>query len=340
MITKRRMSWIIVISIYLLASTEICLGTVCEFCQRDFDSVNRHIWRCKARVSYRQDHPTGTTVSSAASSQPIGINRSLSNHNNTVPPATVVAFDPHEEEREQAFECYCGRSFKSVRCLNLHRRSCHVVDVPNLNDLFAEDIFANNCTTAEDSGNDMIDDTQLSKVTLRSGVHLPKLSHEWDQANAYFKYALDLSAPISSVDESAKYMQEAVYNYFKSTHGLVAREEDALINKYKRHSKSQLKKSLKQLKANHGDTDVDEIKYVSKLLRRRFQKGSISEDGLDHNSCIRKNFWSYSKKFLESDKRVNPEFSEISCYHFFKSVLSSKKLKKILFLAFMDEEIA
>ena len=84
-----------------------------------------------------------------------------------------------------------------------------------------------------------------------------------------------------------------------------------------------MKKALPELKSN-DITDIKEIKYISKLLRRKFKTNSTIKDGLNHNVKLNSNFWNYCEETFESKERVLPDFDESARYKHFKNVLKLK----------------
>ena len=107
-------------------------------------------------------------------------------------------YDIHEsDEKKHQFQCYCGRFFNSLRGLNTHRRSCHIVNEPSINDLFIPDelleISNNDNETNNIDANDII---EVPEIKIKGGVKLPKKNQEWEDANLFFKSILDLSNDI------------------------------------------------------------------------------------------------------------------------------------------------
>ena len=64
---------------------------------------------------------------------------------------------------------------------------------------------------------------------------------------------------------------------------------DTLVDKYKNHSIKELKKDLKLLKLT--DSDLAEIKYVSRFVRNKFKANPNTTDkSFEHNfwGCVKK----------------------------------------------------
>lgn len=79
-----------------------------------------------------------------------------------------------------------------------------------------------------------------------------------------------------------------------------------------------MKRELKALK-HQSITDVNNIRYVSKLLRNLApKKGSSSGlNSLNDNEEIKKNFWRYTKMKLDFGKKLLPTFNLSSCTNYF-----------------------
>ena len=81
---------------------------------------------------------------------------------------------------------------------------------------------------------------------------------------------------------------------------------------------------MKKLKATQG-TDVNEIKYVSRVLPDRLSGKDHSEqdcDGeLDHDKHINKSFWGYVKNLMYTKELVLPSFSMSDCVSYFMKTL-------------------
>ena len=164
----------------------------------------------------------------------------------------------------------------------------------------------------------------MPKGLVKQGVKLPRSIQEWDLAESYFKSAINFTSDISNIDNEVIEFQSLIYNYFKDHCGLVKSEYEL---RYDHLSKSKLKKALPELKSN-DITDIKEIKYISKLLRRKFKINNTINDGLNHNVKINNNFWNYCKETFESKERVLQDFDESTCYKQFKNVLKLKRKNK------------
>ena len=88
-----------------------------------------------------------------------------------------------------------------------------------------------------------------------------------------------------------------------------------------------MKIALRELKSN-DITDIKEIKYISKLLRRKFKTNNTINDALNHHVKINNNFWNYCKETFESKERVLMNFDESACYKHSKIALKLKRKNK------------
>ena len=93
--------------------------------------------------------------------------------------------------------------------------------------------------------------------------------------------------------------------------------------KYANHSKNMLKKSSRKLK-NYSIRDINEIKYVSHLLRNKL-KGAGDASLYNHNERIKQNYWKYCKNIFESEDKVQPTFDESTCFDYFQNIFQEKQ---------------
>ena len=127
------------------------------------------------------------------------------------------------------------------------------------------------------------------------------------------------------MDEVVNKFNETIYNYFRDNYGTVKnnKEKERKFNeKYKNSTKSQLKKQLKSLK-NQSPNNVDEVRYVSKLLRSKITEAKTQDQfaqkvySTDHDNEIKKNFWGYVKFYIEKPKRIIPNSDKKTCFDYF-----------------------
>ena len=127
--------------ILLALLTKSVAVIICEFCNKDFISLGRYTWRCKARI-------TQIDKNIQINYQPLSPDTTVVTQNDNSRVITQVNqdIDPHENEKKHKFRCYCGCKFKSLRGLNTHRRSCFVGKTPSIAELFEDTVEEINFT--------------------------------------------------------------------------------------------------------------------------------------------------------------------------------------------------
>ena len=258
---------------------------VCSFCGKDFKSVGRHSWRCKEKLH----------SDNSGNEQQIPNNSGMPNIDNDNAQSTTIC-------NTSTIICCCGKTCKGLRGLKMHQRSCRVVH--GLNDVPLEEL------SDTDRGNRTNNDVDLTLTehmpNVKPGVKLPKSEFQWKLANEYFHAILPI-AEIKSLDinTAIKQMNTAIYDYFKNNIGLTDEAtQSSLLDKYKEMSKNELKSQLSKLKSTHAP--LDEIKYVSKLLRSKLTKSNVSIS--NHDDKIQTNFWGYVKNTLNKSTHLSPSF--------------------------------
>ena len=101
-------------------------------------------------------------------------------------------------------------------------------------------------------------------------------------------------------------------------------------------SKNELKTQLKVLKSRIPNPE-EEIKHISRILRKKFRKKKVSEN-YDHQSNYYKNFWKYYEKILEPKEELNHCLLKMIV----KSILRifvRKKSSKTVHIYIMDENV-
>ena len=111
---------------------------------------------------------------------------------------------------------------------------------------------------------------------------MPRSIQDWNSAESYFKSAIDFTSDISNIDNEVTEFQFLIYNYFKDHCGLVKSEYEL---RYDHLSKSKLKKTLRKLKRNEI-TDIKEMKYISKLMRRKFKTNNTINGDFNHKARL------------------------------------------------------
>ena len=77
---------------------------------------------------------------------------------------------------------------------------------------------------------------------------------------------------------------------------------------------------MKTLK-HQSPGDLESIRYVSKLLRNKATcKFPSNEYSTDHNREIKKDFWRYTTKYLDTDTNPCPTFNSETCTKYFKNI--------------------
>ena len=290
------MSWIMklwIMSSIFAALAGFCDGIECEFCKKEFTSLGRHRWRCKARMNMDSiDSDQRQVINSYHATRPfennhdfIGENVSITNTNNMVNGNNKESENTLKEHNDpHRFTCYCGKKCKGLRGLKAHQRSFYVVDIPNIKELFKmQDEYV-----SEESDEERNEEKLINSVKERvlKGIKLPKNEDQWNIANDFFKVALPVNDPIENIDDSVQTLQRIIYSYFKSNYGNVDSNIEEFSNTYDNVSRNQLEKALKQLK-ERNDSPEKEIVYVSKLLRSKFRKkgnkSDVFKQGLEFN---------------------------------------------------------
>ena len=170
---------------------------------------------------------------------------------------------------------------------------------------------------------DLIDYEDLPKSLIKRGVILPNSVQEWECANKYFRDHLHHNNKVKDSNKEINDMQNKIYEYFSETHGQV---KDKEINEYENWTKIQLKKHPKLLQSQNPKP-VEEIKRVSRVLRKRYKQRSDTD--FDHQTEFYKNYWKYCEKVFEPQcEKVKPTFNETDCKQYFRKILSEKNRHK------------
>ena len=191
----------------------------------------------------------------------------------------LTDYDEHKQSENNNnngnyVRCLCGKLCKGPRGLRVDKRFCQVFDSQELHNLFNnDDNFIENSSVENIS---LKQNTPSEHCQTKPGVKLTKTNEQWSIANEYFKDTFDLSKAITDVDYELKTLQDNVYNYFKQTYGTVNNSDDdntvTLGQRYSHLSKRKLKKQLAYLRAGSSEKKSPEIRYISKLIRRKYKK--------------------------------------------------------------------
>ena len=291
-----------------------CTLIICSYCKVDFKSIGRHSWRCKERirvnVNDRRDdsslvETTGNTNSARSS---VGINEAATRNQVRISNVDHV-------------ECCCGKKCKGVRGLKAHQRSCRFIK-GMCSDLLLPHAEEN--ANDYDQISDVVEDTLNETPNLKPGVKLPKTDLDWREADLYFRAELPISEVNEhSVNDCVIKMTNLVYDYFAENFGTVNKSKDSdseFQSKYANYSKQDLKRELKALK-RQSPVDVENIKYVSRLLRKCVQnRRQDNVKAINHDEEIRKNFWAYVKLYLDCSDYLAPTFDLTKCTSYFKNI--------------------
>ena len=304
-------------------------ATICQYCGKDFKSLGKHVWRCKSRV--------GNLSHNGQVSQGRAASGSSSESSNTSGMLQSVNLSSRETDCEN-YKCYCGRSFKTYRSLNLHRRSCFIQNNNELAVLFAMGDSHERGDVGTGVGEAVSQGLQQEKYPLLSGVKLPRSESDWNRANDYFRIQIDTSRDLGDLNAEISYMNKVVWSYFKDTCGLV--KAVSKFNHYNSMSKSKLKKCLRELKFRNGN--LEEIKYISRLLRKRMCLNRFTQRDCEQE--LNANFWKFCSNELDKSDEAEPNFNEASCFDYFKSVFSERAKHRLFNIPswlkpFVDPEI-
>ena len=281
---------------------------VCSFCGEDFISLGRHTWRCKRKLHQGASQNDVTNGNSHLPQDLFNLKNNMSDNNG---PANT-----------EEIKCACGKKCKGLRGLKAHQRSCQTIKT--LCNEVLDDLNSNNRT---DQQEEIIDENIVNEhANLKTGINLPKNDKDWETANSFFHLELSINdINTVSLDEVVNKFNETIYNYFRDDYGTVKnnKEKERKFNeKYKNSTKGQLKKQLKSLK-NQSPNNVDEVRYVSKLLRSKITEAKSQGQfvqkvySIDHDNEIKKNFWGYVKFYMEKPKRIIPNFDKKTCFDYF-----------------------
>ena len=135
----------------------------------------------------------------------------------------------------------------------------------------------------------------------------------------------------SNFDHVVSDIQLRIYLYFETTYGSVSSHVSPFEEKYQNKSNKELKSALRLLKSNRAD--LEEIKYVSKLIRSSLKNKQDSNFGLDQIN-LEKNFlhkfWSTCHDVFNKATNSLPTFSIVDCEHFFRRVLTTTNVSRFI----------
>ena len=107
--------------------------------------------------------------------------------------------------------------------------------------------------------------------------------------------------------------------------------------KYDHLPKRQLKRAFGELKSKNNDLDNHEIRYVSKLIQRKYARKEDNQQP-NHDEKITSNFWGYRKKHSKKKKmKLNQILIKKHLKHIFK-IFSNSVIPTKHFNTNLDEK--
>ena len=80
---------------------------------------------------------------------------------------------------------------------------------------------------------------------------------------------------------------KTVYDYFKNEHGIVCEDEvNDFKEKYRNHTKNQLKQTLRKLKSDKTAENTSETRYVSKLIDLEYKTTNLKLTNRVHSMAL------------------------------------------------------
>ena len=200
-----------------------------------------------------------------------------------------------------------------------HQRFCDISDNCDFTELFQEDILNEAPAYTEDIYI-YTPESVPAKKDAKKGLRLPKSKSEWNEANEFFKLHLSTSSNIENVENEICRIQNCIYDYFKLNFGVISEdiENNEMKNKYDHFSKRKLKKGLRDLKSNQTENQVDEIRYVARLIRKKYEYGTNVLNSINHNESMKNSMWKYCKDIFEKSEIVKPDFDREQCEQYFR----------------------
>ena len=173
----------------LLVFCKISDCTICEFCGVDFVHLGQHVWRCKQRIE-PVNHPTvDNPMVSSTSLINDQYNRyhahSIINEERRLNVNSAEQSLNNQNNNDDCYmkECYCGKLCKG-RGLKAHQRSCKVLDLPELREMFQQPLLqelivneSDNVLDDNNSDNEPANEALHNNVVLK-GLKLPRSKEE------------------------------------------------------------------------------------------------------------------------------------------------------------------
>ena len=277
--------------------------------------MGRHQWRCKAKLRQQEGYNVRPEEQMT-----VDVNDQIASQTENLLDEAVSA-GQEQDLNPQYVHCCCGKRFKGIRGLKAHQRTCRFIK--GLNDELYS--VASNETDHDNDLPNCVDELVLCDMPeIKPGVKLPSTDAQWKEADLYFRAELPLcELNNASLNDCVAKMMNIIYDYFAVNFGTIARpnaSDKALRERYVNYSKHQLKRELKTLK-HQSPGDLESIRYVFKLLRNKATcKFPCNEYSTDHNREIKKDFWRYTTKYLDTDTNPCPTFNSETCTKYFKNI--------------------
>ena len=140
-------------------------------------------------------------------------------HSLNAPEETIIEYDEKMQSKENNeddyINCHCGKSCTSIRGLRSHQRFCKTNDMPELRELFNNELVEIREDSITYDKNFEPNDQYIPQNKLpKTGIKLPKTKSDWKQANEYFRVTLDHTKEIVDINEEITNLQNTIYDYF------------------------------------------------------------------------------------------------------------------------------
>ena len=196
---------------------------ICSFCEKDFEVLNCHSWRCKEKLKHQRNESNQG-------------NNSVSNNFHT------VNLDCNEIVNKDCHKYVCGKKCKGLRGLKVHQRSCRPITSLNNDNIvidnIEQDAIENHFVTTNSKQDEFL--------SLKEGVKLPKSPEDWRLANLCCHSKLSSINIKNILNEAMSLMNSTACNYFRDNYGYkntIWEEEISLKERYKRFSKKDFKRN-------------------------------------------------------------------------------------------------
>ena len=196
----------------------------CQYCNKDFKSLGRHVWSCAANLYTQSSQITGNhgdqnneQIQSIENSSRSLVNLS-DQYSLNDPEGTITECDEKlqskENNEDDYIKCNCGKSCKGICGLRAHQRFCKINDMPELRELFNNELVEIKDSITCDENFEPNDQYILQNKLPKTGIKLPKTKSAWGQANEYFRVKLDHTKEIVGINEEITNVQNTIYDYF------------------------------------------------------------------------------------------------------------------------------